>query len=111
MHRIGCGCRLTNKGLCRYDAATDKFIVYPWREFVRKTFPERLPDAYLKIYQIDQRSPQQLATNQHWRLFIRLEARTVCLPSNTQVISNRHLRHELQGGNLFWQLVPKSASL
>ncbi len=46
-----------NKGLCRYDAATDKFIVYPWREFVRKTFPERLPDAYLKIYQIDQRSP------------------------------------------------------
>lgn len=49
-----------NRDLCRYDAEQDRFVTYPWREFVLGQYPGTAPDAYLTIYYLKARSPESL---------------------------------------------------
>jgi ligand-binding sensor domain-containing protein len=48
-----------NRDLCRYDPATDKFITYPWRDYVRQVLPETAADAYLVIYGLHPKSASE----------------------------------------------------
>ncbi len=58
MDRLWLAC--DNRDLVRYDAAADKFITYPWRNFVLKTLPQTPSDAYLVIYALQPKSDHAL---------------------------------------------------